>query len=294
MSDTVGAIVVTYNRREVLRECLQAVLGQTRRPDHVLVVDNASDDGTPEMLRDEFGADVEVLAMPRNEGSSGGFHAAFAAGVERGFDWLWAMDDDTIPMPDALETLLGARERLAAPPALPEAVVLASKVVWTDGTVHPMNPPAPHPLIGMDLYIDALQRGLMPIRSNTFPSVLVRGDAVERHGPPRKGFWIWSDDIDFFGRILRDEHGYFVPESVAVHKTKTAHTPWQGKDRFYYAVRNGVFILRGDSLRPKEKVGWFLLISEQVRRFLLLERFRPWAIRVVLRGARDGLVKKVP
>lgn len=290
MSETVGALIVTYNRRELLRECLHSVVGQTRRPDHVLVVDNASTDGTRDMLREEF-PDVEVLALAQNEGSSGGFHAAFAAGAERGFDWLWGMDDDTIPAHDALEQLLAARERLNG---LPQPAVLASKVVWTDGTIHPMNPPAPHPLRGMDLYVDALQRGLMPIRSSTFPSTLVRRDAVERHGPPRKGFWIWSDDIDFFGRILRDEHGYLVPESLAVHKTKTAHTPWQGKERFYYAVRNGVFILRGDSLRPKEKVGWFLLISEQVRLFLLRERLRPWAIRVVLRGARDGLVKKVP
>jgi GT2 family glycosyltransferase len=290
MSTTVGALVVTYNRRELLRECLGAVLGQTRPPDHVLVVDNASTDGTRDMLRDEFPG-VEVRALPRNLGSSGGFHAAFAAGVEHGFDWLWCMDDDTIPAPDALELLVDARERLAG---LPEPVVLASKVLWTDGNVHPMNPPAPHPLAGMDLYLDALQRGLMPIRSNTFPSALVRRDAVERHGPPRPGFWIWSDDIDFFGRILREEHGYLVPESVAVHKTRTAHTPWQGKERFYYAVRNGVFIVRGDSLRPKEKVGWVLLVSEQVRLFLVLERFRPWAVRVVLRGLRDGLVKKVP
>ena len=85
-----------------------------------------------------------------------------------------------------------------------------------------------------------------------------------------------------------------MPASVAVHKTKTAHTPWQGKERFYYAVRNGTFVLRGDSLKPKEKVGWFLLVSEQIRLFVVLERFRPWAIRVVLRGLRDGLVKKVP
>ena len=291
MSETVGTVVVTHNRRELLRECLQAVLAQTRAPDHVLVLDNASDDGTRELLAEEFAGRVEVLRLPENEGSSGGFHEGIAAEAARGFDWLWVMDDDTIPAEDALQLLLDARKRLDG---LPEPSILASKVVWTDGRIHPMNPPAPHPLAGMDLYVDALQRGLMPIRSTTFPSALVKREAVERHGPPRKGFWIWSDDIDFFGRILRDEIGYFVPESVAVHKTKTAHTPWQGKERFYYAVRNGTFVLRGDSLKPKEKVGWFLLVSEQIRLFLLLERFRPWAIRVVLRGLRDGLVKKVP
>jgi GT2 family glycosyltransferase len=290
MSETVVAVVVTYNRRELLRECLESVLGQSRAPDHVLVVDNASDDGTAELLAGH-GDRIEVLRMPRNEGSSGGFHAGIARAAARGDDWLWVMDDDTIPAPDALEKLLDSRKRLNG---LPQPSILASKVVWTDGTIHPMNPPAPHPLAGMDLYVDALQLGLMPIRSTTFPSALVKREAVERHGPPRKGFWIWSDDIDFTGRILRHEPGYLVPSSVALHKTKTAHTPWQGGRRFYYAARNGTFVLRGDSLAPKEKVGWFLLVAEQIRLFLLHERFRPWALLVVLRGLRDGLVKKVP
>lgn len=52
MSEKVCAVIVTYNRKELLRECLKAVLGQTRPPDHILVVDNASTDGTLEMLRE--------------------------------------------------------------------------------------------------------------------------------------------------------------------------------------------------------------------------------------------------
>jgi len=290
MSERVCAVVVTHNRRELLRECLDAVLGQTRRPDHVLVVDNASTDGTGELLA-EYGDATEVLRLGRNEGSAGGFHAGMTEAAGRDFAWLWVMDDDTIPHADALEVLLAApAERLAG---LPAPSILASKVVWTDGNVHPMNPPAPHPL-DIDLFLAAVERGAVPIRSSTFPSLLVRSDAVRRHGAPRKGFWIWADDMDFTQRILRDEVGYAVPASVAVHKTKTAHAPWHGGERFYYAVRNGVFILRGDTLRPSEKLGWTYLVVTQVVRFLQVERYRPSALRVVLRGLRDGVLKPRP
>jgi GT2 family glycosyltransferase len=289
VSETVCAVAVTHNRCALLEECLDAVLAQTRAPDEVLVVDNASTDGTTELLQGYDGR-VDVLRLAQNEGSSGGFHAGFAEGVRRGADWLWVMDDDTIPTAPALERLLAARETLDG---LPEPVLLASKVVWSDGRVHPMNPPAPHPM-DIDVFMRALERGLMPIRSNTFPSLLVRRVAVERHGAPRKGFWIWADDIDFTQRILRDEPGYVVPSSVALHKTKTPHTPWEGGERFYYAVRNGLFILRGDTLRAKEKVGWTLLVAEQIRRFLLVERFRPKAWAIVLRGLRDGVIRARP
>jgi rhamnopyranosyl-N-acetylglucosaminyl-diphospho-decaprenol beta-1,3/1,4-galactofuranosyltransferase len=289
VSETVCAVVVTYNRIELLRECLEAVTGQTRAPDQVLVVDNASTDGTREMVREEF-PQAELLALPVNEGSSGGFHEGMKAGVARGVDWLWVMDDDTIPNPDALEQLLDARSGLNG---LPEPSLLASKVLWTDGKLHPMNWPAPA-LLDVDHFIDGVEHGLVPIRTNTFPSLLVKREAVERHGPPRKGFWIWSDDIDFTQRILRYEAGYLVPGSIAIHKTKTAHKPHEGGQRFYYAVRNGMFILRGDTLAGREKIGWIFLIGSQLLGFFSHEGVRPWTVRLVLRGLRDGLLKPRP
>jgi GT2 family glycosyltransferase len=287
MTETVVAVVVTYNRIELLRECLAAVTAQTRAPDTVLVVDNASTDGSREMVATEFPS-AEVLAMPTNEGSSGGFHEGMKAGAARGFDWLWVMDDDTIPRPDALERLLDARS------ATPQrAALLASKVLWTDGGLHPMNWPAPH-LGDLDRFVEGVEQAFLPIRGSTFPSLLVRREAVERYGPPRKQFFIWADDIDFTQRILRYEPGYLVPGSVALHKTKTAHKPWEGGERFYYAVRNGLFILRGDTLDPREKLGWFLLVGSQIQRFFATEGVRPWTLKVVLRGLRDGVFRPRP
>ncbi|MER3603731.1 MAG: hypothetical protein C4298_08345, partial [Thermus sp.] len=88
MSERVCAVVVTYNRKELLRECLETLRGQTRKVDHILVVDNASTDGTEEVLRAEF-PEVEVLRLPENQGSSGGFHEGMKRAYEEGFDWLW-------------------------------------------------------------------------------------------------------------------------------------------------------------------------------------------------------------
>lgn len=289
MNETVCAVVVTCNRRELLGECLTAVLEQTRAVDHLLVVDNASTDGTPEMVAQSFPT-AQLLAMAANEGSAGGFHEGMKEGVRRGFDWLWVMDDDTIPAPDALEQLLAAPAHLDG---LPEPSLLASKVLWTDGRLHPMNWPAPH-FGDLDLFVDGIERRLVPIRANTFPSLLIRRGAVERHGPPRKQFFLWADDIDFTQRILRHEAGYLVPQSVAVHKTRTPHKPWEGRQRFYFAVRNGLFILRGDTLSPKEKFGWLLLVGSQIQRFFATEGVRPWALLVVARGLRDGVLRPRP
>ena len=279
-SGTVCAVVVTRNRRELLGECLAAVAGQTRKPDHVLVVDNASTDGSPELVAREH-PEAELLRLERNAGGAGGFHHGMRHARAGEWTWMWLMDDDTIPEPDALERLLEA-------PVEDSPALLVSKVVWTDGRIHPMNPPRLD-LRDMDAVVKGFERGAVPLRLCTFPSLLVSSAAARRHRLPRKEFFLWSDDIDFTARVLRHERGYFVPASVAVHKTNTPVAPWTSGDRFYYAVRNGLWVARGDALDPKERFFHVLLVAGQVRRFLGVEGWSPRALRIVARGLIDGL-----
>lgn len=103
--ETVCSVVVTYRRKELLREALQGHLSQTRPFDKVLVVDNASNDGTLEMLATEF-PHVEVLALPSNEGGASGFYHGVQWACNHQFDWIWLGDDDAIPQPTALEEMI--------------------------------------------------------------------------------------------------------------------------------------------------------------------------------------------
>ncbi|HEX8679505.1 MAG TPA: glycosyltransferase, partial [Chthoniobacterales bacterium] len=112
MSERVCAVVVTYNRKALLDECLCALRAQSRTLDGILIVDNASTDGTAAMLEERgHRADprVHYLRLEQNLGGAGGFHRAFADAYAAGFDWIWAMDDDTIVDQDALEQLFAAR-----------------------------------------------------------------------------------------------------------------------------------------------------------------------------------------
>ena len=278
----VWAIVVTHDRKEVLRECLAAIGGQTRAPDRVLVVDNASSDGTVEMLEREHPG-VDVLGLPTNEGGAGGFHEGMRRAHAEGAEWLWLMDDDTVPAAGALEALLAASELPERRPAL-----LASKVVWRDGRIHPMNFPFPE-RTRTERAVEGAELGLMPLRFATFVSLLVHRGAVDRHGLPLKHFFVWSDDVEYTSRVLLcGELGYLVPASVALHKTETAHSPIAvPPDRFYYHVRNTIYMARAPGRGPRDRLVRCWIVASSIAEYLRRHRSRA-ALAAIVRALRDG------
>ena len=280
---SVCAVIVTYNRRKLLAESIQAVVDQTTPPDAILVVDNASTDGTPGMVAERF-PEVELMTLDRNEGGAGGFHEGIARAHSRGHGCFWLMDDDTIPQPTALAHLLEAHEIAR------DASLVASKVVWTDGEIHPMNRPFLN-WRGTERMIWAAEAnaGIVPLRAATFVSLLLPRETVDRFGLPDKRYFIWSDDIAYTARVLRDTSGFFVTRSVAVHKTEKPHTAVESGDRFYFHVRNSIYMFGSGAWTPRESVSLTLYYLKSISTFLRREKFSGTAIRVVAAGVRDAL-----
>jgi rhamnopyranosyl-N-acetylglucosaminyl-diphospho-decaprenol beta-1,3/1,4-galactofuranosyltransferase len=285
----VCAVVVTHNRRALLSECLAALADQTRAPDRVIVVDNASTDGTGAMLAAEH-PEVDTLTLSENAGGAGGFYEGLRRAHGLGADWVWLMDDDTIPEPPCLEALLHAATRAPeAPPAL-----LSSKVVWTDGRLHPMNTQG-FERERIDRVLAGARLGLLPLRTATFVSLLVSREAIDRCGLPLRRYFLWSDDIEYSARVMRRLPGYLVPESVAVHKTERPYTAVSTTgDRFYFHVRNTLFMMRGTAWSGAEKPSLLFGLAVSTIAYLRANRFTPRVLATVLRGVRDGLAPGAP
>jgi len=274
----VVAVVVTYNRRDLLLESLAAVQAQQRSPDAVIVVDNASADGTAAAVHARFPA-VRLVELGANYGGAGGFAYGMGQALADGADLIWAMDDDTIPEPAALAALLAARaDYQGRAPAL-----VASAVRWIDGRPHPMNTPRPKPLAAAAERTAAAASGCVPIRSASFVSILVDAAECRRRGLPRADFFLWNDDFEFTTRLLRGNVGLLCPGSVVVHKTRTfGGTTVEPGERFFYEVRNKIWTLRANSLGPAERL---LYTGATLRRWV-----RTYAGAADRRGLRACLV----
>jgi len=282
--ERVCAVVVTRDRRELLHECLLALRAQERPVEQVLVVDNASSDGTAGMVRSSF-PEARLLSLGENLGGAGGFHRGMAWAHARGYEWLWLMDDDTLVRQDTLAALLAGADR--APGGVP--LVLTSQVRWKDESLHPMNAPVPRWRARARL-AEGIAAGLLLVRYATFVSTMVRREAIDRFGLPLVHYFLWSDDVEFTARVLRHAPGYLVPESVAYHWTAAPHaaaTP--SGDRFYYHVRNSLLLLRGSSLSPIERQDYARYLARSIRQYLHVNGCNRSSALLLSRAIRDGL-----
>ncbi len=99
----IAAVVVTYNRINWLKKNIDALLSQTRIPDEIIVVDNASTDGTYDFLKNL--SKVKFKRLEENIGGAGGFAYGLKCAIDDEADWVWMMDDDALPYKNALEAL---------------------------------------------------------------------------------------------------------------------------------------------------------------------------------------------
>jgi GT2 family glycosyltransferase len=281
-SPTVSAIVVTHNRRELLEQCLDRIERQSRRPDHVLVVDCASTDDTADVLARRAG--IEVLGLDENLGGAGGFAAGLRVAHERGYDWLWLLDDDTFADDRCLEELLAGAIRAPQAPS-----IMASVVRWRDGRLHPMNRPWLRAGARPD-FVDGAAAGLALIRTSTFVSTMIHRDAIAAHGYPPAHYFVWLDDMEYTGRILRRSYGYIAPESVVTHWTPQPYNSLtESRGRFYYKARNHLWLLRGESFGGRERATYAWGYVRAIWTYLRGSEDRASALRTALRGIRDGL-----
>ena len=305
-----AAVVVTYNRKALLLECVRALLGQTVAPAVVHVVDNASTDGTREALA-EAGLLERVRYHPLavNGGSSGGFARGVELAREGEQDWIWVMDDDAEPRPDCLERLLASPH--AADPA---TAVLAPTVAWPDGAPQLGHrgrwDGRPHGLGPADYRADGA-----PVRLGyvTFVGPLVRTAAARATEPPFAPFFIYSDDFEYSVRLARQGAMWLVPGAVVAHKearnqpmTRRAElfnrllgwqltsTTWEAAWRNLFALRNFVWLrTRHEGMGTGEFA--FTVAQFVLKAFMYDEkplRRVPWLVRYALDGRR-GVFRNV-
>ncbi len=281
------AIVVTYNRKELLTECIEALLHQECSFLDVLIVDNASTDGTYEYIEPLLkNKRVIYENTGANLGGAGGFNYGMRIGVKLGYDYVWLMDDDTIVKKDSLTKLLEADQKLKG-----DYGYLSSKPLWIDGNICRMNK--------QKFLRGEKDKELPRICFASFVAFFTKTDVIKDIGLPIKEFFIWADDVEYTHRMnINNYKGYLVPESEVVHKTKNNIGSNIAKDderveRYHYAFRNEAYITRTKNINGK--LYEFAKNCFQVLRVLLIsKKYKFKKIKIIIGSYIEGLTSFNP
>lgn len=242
----IGVLIVTYNRKKLLEQCIFAVKNQSFTYFDLYIVDNASTDGTKEVVQKEKLLDsrIHYLNTGKNMGGAGGFFYGIKSLALKGYERFWIMDDDTIPEENALEKLLAADVLLKG-----NYGFLSSYVTWVDNAPCTMNKPQIcDDWVG---HLEYMEEGLIPIKRATFVSLFLNINTVKRFGLPIKEFFIWGDDWEYTDRISDGERkNFFVMQSKVQHKTKNnvgsdlSNDSSDRIDRYFYSFRNELYLAK--------------------------------------------------
>jgi rhamnopyranosyl-N-acetylglucosaminyl-diphospho-decaprenol beta-1,3/1,4-galactofuranosyltransferase len=301
--EKIAAVVVTYNRKELLKECLDAILCQTYPVNSIILIDNASNDGTSIFLEENGylnNSIIDYMIMPKNIGASGGFYKGVKSGYEKGFDWLWLMDDDAELHYDSLKLLIKNRE---------DNCVLAPIVISKDGKVLTNHR-------GAINYQNLFKKFILPIDENnlfnaqeisftSFAGQLIPRGVIEEIGYPDSKFFIYYDDFEYCIRISRIRKIILVPESIIIHKEecsrlnkrkkflwKISTTPrvdiyqyW----RIYYSLRNLIYLAKKYQIgKIKFLYDLIIFIYKTIIGIFIYDDYRLIRIGLIIKAVKDG------
>jgi Predicted glycosyltransferases len=238
MNKNVAAIVVTYNRISLLKECIESIRIQSYKDFTIIVVNNGSTDETAEWLNQQ--SDLVVITQV-NSGGAGGFYSGIKYACEHGFAYSWIMDDDVIANTDALQNLMKYSNDIKG--------FLCSHVLDINGA--PCNVPKISTIkSGVTdelLWGEKLIDNLLRVDVTSFVSLFFRNSIVYEIGLPYKEYFIWGDDTEYTTRISSLYPSYIALGSIVIHKRKiqSALSILKETDKnrirnYFYAYRNRI------------------------------------------------------
>jgi rhamnopyranosyl-N-acetylglucosaminyl-diphospho-decaprenol beta-1,3/1,4-galactofuranosyltransferase len=204
------AYIHTFNDADVIDRTLDAVRHQTRPPDALIIVDNASTDGT---LNRTFPEQVTVIRNVENLGTSGAIGIGFSHALEHDFDWMWILDADSVPEREALATLLDLYD--SWPGSLQEETGLIACL--------PLDQPEGEPIharlftpSGRVVVNPAPEQRWYMCHVTIWSGSLFRLAAVRRIGLPNPDYFIDRDELEYSNRLMKAGYKAFIHQDAVI------------------------------------------------------------------------------
>jgi N-acetylglucosaminyl-diphospho-decaprenol L-rhamnosyltransferase len=267
-ADTVlDVVIVAYRSRELLRECLGSLRAHPPAcPMAVVVVDNASGDGTPEMIASEF-PEVELIASPGNLG----FAAATNLGARRGSaPYLLALNPDTAVTAGALDTVIAVLEEH------PDVGIVGPRLERADGSLdHAARRSFPTPLSALGHFSGLGRRARAsgrlaayrapdvesgPVDAVNGAFMLMRRSVFEGAGGFDEDYWMYMEDLDLSYRLAQTGWGSWYEPAATVMHVKGGTVAGERSPRLNWHFHRGMYLFYRHHYAPRRSAALNALV----------------------------------
>lgn len=193
----IACVIVTYNRKNELIHTIDSIMNQTIKVQEIFIIDNASSDGTEQYLIDKNylnNKNITYRKMNDNLGGAGGFNIGIQSAFEKGYDWIWVMDDDGRPNEYCLENLLKYKDK---------SEFLAPLVLNIDNSKELSFKYKKIELLD-ELLKNNKNKEFIENFACPFNGILLSRCLIERIGFPKKDMFIWGDEQEFYHRVKKE------------------------------------------------------------------------------------------
>ena len=279
-SGTTAAVIVTYNRVELLQHSLKVVCDQTHPVDKVIVVDNGCQDEVRVLLEDLAGDRAVYVPSKTNLGGGGGFALGFLTALSLGVDAVWCADDDGRP---ADENVLATLYDVAARHQLAEVSPAVCNIAEPERLAFPLRQG-----VVWRRYLHELEGDFLPGIASLFNGALLSAKAMEVIGVPDYRLFIRGDEVEYHRRLVRSglafgtclTTSYLHPDGADEFKPILGgrmHTQYpDNESKRYFTYRNRGYLMNQPGMRrllPQEyaRFAWFFLVQRRD-----VKGFREW------------------
>lgn len=235
----IAVLLVTFNRLSCLKIALSKYENQLLKPNDIIVVDNASTDGTREYLKkwktSDVGISKYVIRNEKNLGGSGGFYTGLKFSLSIDYDYIFLADDDAFAEQNTFSSLFSNLSLISEK----NTVALCTSVI-NNGVIDISH----RCRIRKSLFSLSLnwvpeeeyRKNCFKLDIVTFVGAAIKKSTIEHIGLPLKEYFIYYDDTEYFMRIKKLGNIYCIPKSIMVHNTNgtLSINSWKG----YYDTRN--------------------------------------------------------
>lgn len=288
-------VVVTYNRKKLLLEAVDAILNQTLKPYKVIIYDNHSDDGSREAVDEAYhlsdNLSIDYIYSDENLGGSAGYYNGLKAAMKYDFDWVALSDDDAIYDVHYFERIIKFSHEYPDCQAFTGTVRIGS----SDGEIqyvhrkHLANKKTLEHRYSNDT--DYSQE-YFKYDVATFVGLVIKKELVTQIGLPIKDFFIWNDDMEYSLRIKKYSDIINLNSALVVHKTNLTATTVKPSWKEYYGFRNYIVILNQYGPNKVLNSCYPLLRLARITMGTFKSKYkgyRSYRLKLYIRGYIDGM-----